>query len=508
MPGAVSSGCEVPCRPVDLVNLFASFAEKEELGWKQYAACGMSDPGQQWNFTAEHQQRFLQQQMAFQQQQALLQQRAQHRQLPPQAVASQQAPVGSLPGPSSMEPPVSSQMLHQLPGSAAPPASSTPGALPAPGGVQQQQQAPLSAPAAAAPGMPATGTPASMPPHQLGHPSAGASSGFKVLLSRSPSSPSVPLPATQAYSGQPPLVAPPARPSMQAPAHSHQTIPTVAPGSGSGTQQLPPSQQQPPGVHNLLRQQSGGTSEQSSDRQSGRSAHAPSAPNAWQNGSTSGLGRSSSSIASKTAPGAVVWAKLQRYPWWPAQVLDERDPFIPEDNEAPRYGAVPVRFFGTYNFCWIEAHRNLAPLDEDFEGRSSKSKVATFLAGVSEAVRFQRTRELPEPFSQAVTFPTSELSARRASAAGGAGESPLNGDRAAKAKRAKRPPQFANTPQGRAAKRQAIEYRQRKIMRRLALAPPLNSPFAAKPCIDGLQNMVNRMLPEGAEPPAIGYETL
>lgn len=365
----------------------------------------MSDPGQQWNFTAEHQQRFLQQQMAFQQQQALLQQRAQHRQLPPQAVASQQAPVGSLPGPSSMEPPVSSQMLHQLPGSAAPPASSTPGALPAPGGVQQQQQAPLSAPAAAAPGMPATGTPASMPPHQLGHPSAGASSGFKVLLSRSPSSPSVPLPATQAYSGQPPLVAPPARPSMQAPAHSHQTIPTVAPGSGSGTQQLPPSQQQPPGVHNLLRQQSGGTSEQSSDRQSGRSAHAPSAPNAWQNGSTSGLGRSSSSIASKTAPGAVVWAKLQRYPWWPAQVrqkahctavscwfevvqmlrdqlqatgsisctqwvalsmglhclsglgqhcycmlqsmlalqvLDERDPFIPEDNEAPRYGAVPV----------------------------------------------------------------------------------------------------------------------------------------------------------------------
>ena len=40
-----------------------------------------------------------------------------------------------------------------------------------------------------------------------------------------------------------------------------------------------------------------------------------------------------------------------------------------------------VRFFGTYNFCWIEAHRNLAPLDEDFEDRSSKSKVATFLAG-------------------------------------------------------------------------------------------------------------------------------
>ena len=44
-----------------------------------------------------------------------------------------------------------------------------------------------------------------------------------------------------------------------------------------------------------------------------------------------------------------------------------------------------VRFFGTYNFCWIEAHRNLAPLDEEFEDRSSKSKVATFLAGAPSA---------------------------------------------------------------------------------------------------------------------------
>ena len=292
------------------------------LAFGQSAAAGMSDPGQQWTFTAEHQQRFLQQQMAFQQQQAMLQQRAQHRQLPPQAAASQQAPVVSFPGPSSMGPPASSQMVHRLPGSAGPSASSTPGALPAPGGLQQQQQQqePLSAPAAAAPGMPAAGAPASLPPVQLGQPSAGASSGFKVLLSRPPSSPSPPLPATQAHSGQAPLLAPPARPSMQAPAHLQQTVPTVAPGSNSGTQQLPSSQQQPPGVHNLLRQQSGGTSEHSSDRQSGRSAQAPPAPNAWQNGSTSGLGRSSSSIASKTAPGAVVWAKLQRYPWWPAQV--------------------------------------------------------------------------------------------------------------------------------------------------------------------------------------------
>lgn len=31
--------------------------------------------------------------------------------------------------------------------------------------------------------------------------------------------------------------------------------------------------------------------------------------------------------------------------------------------EIPRRGAVPVRFFGTYNFTWIESQRNLMPFD-------------------------------------------------------------------------------------------------------------------------------------------------
>ena len=45
--------------------------------------------------------------------------------------------------------------------------------------------------------------------------------------------------------------------------------------------------------------------------------------------------------------GKVVWAKMGKFPWWPAQVLAEKDPFIPKkDAEPPRRGAVPVRFFG------------------------------------------------------------------------------------------------------------------------------------------------------------------
>lgn len=46
------------------------------------------------------------------------------------------------------------------------------------------------------------------------------------------------------------------------------------------------------------------------------------------------------------------------------QVLAIDDPWIPPDMEIPRRGAVPVRFFGTYNFTWIESQRNLMAFDQ------------------------------------------------------------------------------------------------------------------------------------------------
>lgn len=62
-------------------------------------------------------------------------------------------------------------------------------------------------------------------------------------------------------------------------------------------------------------------------------------------------------------------------------MLAPGDPWIPADMEMPRRGAVPVRFFGTYNFCWIESQRALAPFtgadDEERTGRS-KLKVSIF----------------------------------------------------------------------------------------------------------------------------------
>ena len=58
------------------------------------------------------------------------------------------------------------------------------------------------------------------------------------------------------------------------------------------------------------------------------------------------------------------------------QVLALEDPFIPPDMDAPRRGAVPVRFFGTYNFCWIESQRSLARYaGEPGDERAAKSKL-------------------------------------------------------------------------------------------------------------------------------------
>lgn len=70
------------------------------------------------------------------------------------------------------------------------------------------------------------------------------------------------------------------------------------------------------------------------------------------------------------------------------QVLSLGDPWIPADMEAPRRGAVPVRFFGTYNFAWIESQRSLNPCSDPLaDERASKSQLkvrATPLLAASE----------------------------------------------------------------------------------------------------------------------------
>ena len=57
-------------------------------------------------------------------------------------------------------------------------------------------------------------------------------------------------------------------------------------------------------------------------------------------------------------------------------MLSRGDPWIPADMEAPRRGAVPVRFFGTYNFAWIESQRALGPWGDGInDERAAKGKI-------------------------------------------------------------------------------------------------------------------------------------
>ncbi|KAL0040762.1 hypothetical protein WJX79_004724 [Trebouxia sp. C0005] len=101
-------------------------------------------------------------------------------------------------------------------------------------------------------------------------------------------------------------------------------------------------------------------------------------------------------------PGKVVWAKLARYPWWPAEVLNMSDPYIPDGEEPPRLGAVPVRFFGTYAFSWIESKRAIEPFDDEHMEHAVNSRQPQFQRGVSEAKHFQLTGELPHGFTVAL----------------------------------------------------------------------------------------------------------
>jgi len=71
-----------------------------------------------------------------------------------------------------------------------------------------------------------------------------------------------------------------------------------------------------------------------------------------------------------------------------AQVLKEEDPYIPAGSEPPRRGAVPVRFFGTYDFSWIESQRMLQPFQEGYADKSRQPDEDGFGASVREAQDF------------------------------------------------------------------------------------------------------------------------
>ena len=69
-------------------------------------------------------------------------------------------------------------------------------------------------------------------------------------------------------------------------------------------------------------------------------------------------------------------------------MLAEGDPYIPAGSEAPRRGAVPVRFFGTYDFSWIESQRMLQPFQHGLAEKARQPDEDGFAASVQEAQDF------------------------------------------------------------------------------------------------------------------------
>ena len=70
------------------------------------------------------------------------------------------------------------------------------------------------------------------------------------------------------------------------------------------------------------------------------------------------------------------------------QVLAEGDPYIPANDERPLPGAIPVRFFGTYDFSWIDSVDRLAPFAATFDHHAHGRRDASFTTARSEAQQF------------------------------------------------------------------------------------------------------------------------
>ena len=86
---------------------------------------------------------------------------------------------------------------------------------------------------------------------------------------------------------------------------------------------------------------------------------------------------------------ACPWRQASKIGSMLLQVLDLSDAYIPEGEEPPRLGAVPVRFFGTYAFSWIESKRAIEPFDDEHMDHASSSRQPEFQRGVTEAKHFQ-----------------------------------------------------------------------------------------------------------------------
>ena len=71
-------------------------------------------------------------------------------------------------------------------------------------------------------------------------------------------------------------------------------------------------------------------------------------------------------------------ASVNRYPWWPALILERTDSRIPPQEKRSTNSATPVLFFGTAEFSWIDSTRNVSPWETEHDTRSAKDDSPDF----------------------------------------------------------------------------------------------------------------------------------
>jgi hypothetical protein len=81
--------------------------------------------------------------------------------------------------------------------------------------------------------------------------------------------------------------------------------------------------------------------------------------------------------------GTLVWAKVQGFPFWPAKVEQEADLPAHVLKAKPPQKAIPVFFFGSHEFGWIQSS-NLQDYQESKDILSKKNKSKQFLKGLEE----------------------------------------------------------------------------------------------------------------------------
>jgi len=181
--------------------------------------------------------------------------------------------------------------------------------------------------------------------------------------------------------------------------------------------------------------------------------------------------------------GDLVWAKYARFPWWPAQIINERA--VQPGKGGPRRtnADVLVRFFGTYDYGWVDPSVGLSEFDVKLQERS-KIKKKALQKGVEEALEFRRTGKLPDAFTVAAMIEQEEPKTPNESQSNGVqengtGQESTPEDDGTEQRRAarKRKPKVLYEEEERVQRKPERRLRRLRIMRQLGLTAPAGSPF-------------------------------